>query len=95
MLAQLHDRVTAYLRWAVCGAVFCTLSAGCAPSDAATSTLYRSSALDTAARIHVATFDAGDGDAYNTENGRTAADLFAAQPGTRVRFWCERGRYRP
>lgn len=58
-------------------------------------TLYRSSALDSTMRLHVATFDAVDqGPGYNSENCQLAAQLFQDQPGVTVRFWCEPGRYR-
>lgn len=57
-------------------------------------TLYRNSVTDRALRIHIATFDANEGHAYNMENCQLAADLFAGQSGVSVRFWCERGRYR-
>jgi hypothetical protein len=70
---------------------------GCQPSDHVY-TLYRSSAGSSAAnarlRVHVATFDAADGDEYNRENCWIAADLFARQPGVTVRYWCEKGRFR-
>jgi hypothetical protein len=47
-------------------------------------------------RIHIATFDAeGNGPGYNFENCNIAADLFSQQPGVVVRYWCERGLYRP
>jgi hypothetical protein len=62
------------------------------PADGAF-TLYRSSVAITDARMHVATFDASDGAAYNRENCETAARLFAAQPAVTVRFWCEPGRF--
>jgi hypothetical protein len=64
------------------------------------STLYRNSAVDGEAvetnlmRIHIATFDTADGDSYNWENCQIAQSLFQAQPGVRVKFWCEKGRYR-
>jgi hypothetical protein len=45
-------------------------------------------------RIHVATFDAADGDKYNRENCNLARDLFAQQPGVTVKYWCETGRFR-
>jgi len=45
-------------------------------------------------RIHVATFDSDDGDKYNEENCRMAMELFQKQPGVKVRYWCEKGRYR-
>lgn len=60
-------------------------------SSRATYTLYRDSSLDPTSRIHVATFDADDGEAYNAENCRTAASLFGRQPGVATRFWCEKG----
>ena len=44
-------------------------------------------------RIHVATFDTGDGAAYNQANCLIAARLFAQQPGVTVRYWCEHGPY--
>ena len=69
--------------------------AGCAPQpdDSKTYTLYRSSAA-AEMRIHVATFDATEAEAYNRENCQLAASLFRAQPGVVVRYWCEKGRYR-
>jgi hypothetical protein len=45
-------------------------------------------------RIHVATFDAGDGEDYNRENCEIARSLFRVQPGVLVKYWCEIGRYR-
>lgn len=45
-------------------------------------------------RIHVATFDADAGAAYNQQNCQIAAGLFARQPGVRVRYWCEQGTYK-
>ncbi|WP_417415856.1 hypothetical protein [Hoeflea sp.] len=57
-------------------------------------TLYRNSVLDESMRIHIATFDAKAGSAYNEENCDIAADLFQSQPGVTVRYWCEPGLYR-
>lgn len=45
-------------------------------------------------RIHVASFDARDGEKYNSENCQIGKDLFQAQPGVKARYWCEKGRYR-
>lgn len=64
-------------------------------------TLYRSSGADSLLiaggedplRIHVATFDAKDGEAYNSENCREAAKLMGERPGVYVRYWCEKGRF--
>lgn len=47
-------------------------------------------------RIHVATFDADEGDSsqkYNKENCISSASLFQNQPGVIVKYWCEEGRY--
>jgi hypothetical protein len=84
----------------------CSAQMAAAPSDGRSYTLYRSSAVlpgmsfddadkANAMRIHVATFDALEGEAYNQENCRLAEDLFNSQPGISTRFWCEKGRYRP
>jgi hypothetical protein len=59
-----------------------------------TYTLYRNSITDENMRLHVATFDSSDGDAYNRENCAVAKELFQAQPAVRTKFWCEKGRYR-
>jgi len=56
-------------------------------------TLYRNSVTDAGMRVHVASFNATDGERYNQENCFTARDLFAKQPGVTVRYWCERGKY--
>lgn len=68
--------------------------------DAGVSTLYRNSVaggiddpVSIRQRLHVATFDSTDGGAYNWENCLTAQGLFQAQPGTKVKFWCEKGRF--
>jgi hypothetical protein len=75
-----------------CVAVLLALSiSGC--SDNEPYTLYRSSPLDATMRIHMATFDAADGDNYNAENCRISSELFAKQPGVTVRYWCEKGRF--
>jgi hypothetical protein len=50
--------------------------------------LYRNSIVDKNMRIHVATFDASDGDAYNHENCDQAQKLFQAQPAAETKFWC-------
>ena len=65
---------------------------GC--GDAVTYTLYRNSVVLENARLHVATFDAVDGEQYNSENCQAARDLFQQQPGVKTRFWCEKGRFR-
>jgi hypothetical protein len=75
------------------GIVAAAFLGACQPSSDAY-TLYRDSAADPRLRVHVATFDAADGDAYNRDNCRTAADLVAGQPGVTVRYWCEKGRFR-
>ncbi|WP_027057386.1 hypothetical protein [Mesorhizobium loti] len=65
---------------------------GCA-NDGDDYTLYRGSVTGPM-RIHVASFDSADGEAYNRENCHIAAGLFQAQPGVAVKYWCEKGRYR-
>ena len=65
-----------------------------AEPDTAIYTLYRNSVTDAALRLHVATFDALDGAAYNRQNCAQAQQLFAAQQGVRVAFWCEPGKFR-
>jgi hypothetical protein len=57
-------------------------------------TLYRSSVIMPDGRLHIATFDAADGDRYNDENCRAAQTLFQAQPDVKVRYWCEKGRFK-
>lgn len=65
-----------------------------AEPDAAIYTLYRNSVTDAALRLHVATFDALDGAVYNRQNCAQARQLFAAQHGVKVAFWCEPGKFR-
>lgn len=66
--------------------------AGCNDPDS-TYTLYRSSVLGQE-RIHVGSFDTKDGNDYNQSNCRLASNLFQQQPGVKVRFWCEKGRFK-
>jgi hypothetical protein len=63
--------------------------------DASVYTLYRTSPADASMRFHVATFDAKEAESYNRENCLVAANLFAAQPGVKARYFCEKGRFRP
>lgn len=62
--------------------------------EADTYTLYRSSVLLENARLHVASFDAADGAKYNDENCQQAQELYQGQPGVKVKFWCEKGRFK-
>jgi len=71
-------------------AVGCSLGS----SDAHVFTLYRNSVTDENMRIHVATFDAAEKEEYNRGNCEQAHVLFQAQPSVKVKFWCEKGRYR-
>lgn len=70
-----------------------------AGNDGFTYTLYRTSTVQPNARIHVATFDAQPddstqaNDAYNQGNCEQARELFGAQPGIKVRYFCEKGRF--
>lgn len=63
------------------------------PDDLAIYTLYRSSVVGTD-HIHVATFDALDGQAYNKENCEIVAGLMQEQPGVSVRYYCHLGHAR-
>lgn len=56
-------------------------------------TLYRNSVSNSFMRIHVATFDADDGDQYNQGNCEIAQELFQKQEGVITKFWCEKGRF--
>lgn len=82
------------------GCILCLILAGfwsCAAKAAdenSVFTLYRNSVVGVDMRLHVATFDAADGEAYNRENCWIAAELFKSQPNVRVRYWCEKGRFR-
>ena len=59
-----------------------------------TFTLYRNSMNDETMRIHVASFDATASEKYNRGNCEQARDLFQAQSGAKIRFWCEKGSYK-
>jgi hypothetical protein len=86
--------VVCVIPWLILAMSFPPLIGVARAGDAAIYTLYRSSPIDATMRIHVATFDADDGDAYNHENCEIARELFAGQQGVKAKYWCERGRYR-
>jgi len=67
---------------------------GCTSADDTAYTLYRSSVVLKNARMHVASFDAADGDTYNGENCHQAQALFQSQPSVETKFWCEKGRFK-
>jgi hypothetical protein len=77
--------------WIVAGAL---AASGCGADTSGVYTLYRSSPMDSKARIHVATFDASEGESYNEENCHIAANAFGGPGGIVVRYWCEPGRAR-
>ena len=67
-------------------------------------TLYRNSPIDRQMLVHLATFDASDGQAYNYGNCSMAARLMNANmeasaekegldPHSGVGFWCENGAF--
>ena len=60
-------------------------------SDNEIFTLYRNSVIDENMRIHIASFDAVDGEVYNRGNCEQAQQLFKAQQGVKTKFWCEKG----
>jgi hypothetical protein len=70
--------------------VFTVLCVAC-DSDGGTFTLYRNSVTDENMRIHVASFNASDGESYNRENCDQAQLLFQSQSGVKTKFWCEKG----
>lgn len=80
----------------VCAAFAVTMAScgGSGAGDGQTFALYRNSITDENMRIHVATFDATDGEAYNRGNCEQAQLLFQAQPGVKTKFWCEKGRFK-
>lgn len=78
----------------VLSALLIATNASSAASAVETYTLYRDSVTDQSMRVHVASFDASDGQAYNSENCAQAAVLFQAQPEVKTKFWCERGRFK-
>ena len=61
-------------------------------NDMAT-TLYRTSLIIENASMHVATFNADQGEEYNWGNCLIAAKLFQSQPDVKTYFWCEKGEY--
>jgi hypothetical protein len=69
------------------------LAMGC-NSSGETFTLYRNSVLDENMRIHVASFNTTDGEAYNRGNCEQAQQLFQAQSGVKTKFWCEKGMFK-
>nr|WP_294839747.1 hypothetical protein [uncultured Methylotenera sp.] len=69
----------------------CSLSGA---SDERIFTLYRNSVTNENMRIHVATFDASEDEAYNRSNCEQAQLLFQAQPEVKNKFWCEKGRFK-
>ena len=58
-------------------------------------TLYRSGVNLPNLRIHVASFDSSDGTDYNKGNCEIASERFQSQPGVEVKYWCEKGRFKP
>ncbi|HSH54147.1 MAG TPA: hypothetical protein VK967_03890 [Methylotenera sp.] len=69
----------------------CSLSGA---SDGEIFTLYRNSITNENLRIHVATFDASENEAYNRGNCEQAQLLFQAQPDVKTKFWCEKGHFK-
>jgi len=57
-----------------------------------TYTLYRSGMMNGPnARVHIATFDAKQGAAYNSQNCEIAKMLFTRQNSDTSEYWCEQG----
>jgi hypothetical protein len=79
---------------------------GIPPREGLSYTLYRSGGVtpdvppETAAKLRamraqVATFDSGEGEAFNEANCQSAAKLFEQHEAGIGRYWCEKGVYRP
>jgi hypothetical protein len=83
--------MTTFLRTIL--ALLVVVAAGCS-SDGKTFTLYRNSVTDENMRLHVASFNATEGEAYNKGNCEQAQKLFQAQPGVKTKFWCEKGAFK-
>ena len=85
-------------------ALTCALSAGACGRSDRIYTLYRSSPVNDSLRIEVATFSADESGLYNRDTCEQAQSLFQHDndgrlsefPGVavKVRFWCEKGRFR-
>jgi hypothetical protein len=71
-----------------------TVACSAGSSDTDTFTLYRNSVTEENMRIHVAIFDAAEKEEYNRGNCEQAQVLFEGQAGVKVKFWCEKGRFR-
>ena len=67
---------------------------GTEPDDMSVYTLYRSPIAGNEL-IHVATFDAAEERAYNSENCSIVAGLMQSQPGVTVVDICQPGRFLP
>lgn len=64
-------------------------------SSSQTYTLYRNSVVNDSLRVHVATFDAGESEIYNRDICNEVSALMHAKSGpVKLRYWCEKGRYR-
>ena len=63
-------------------------------SESSSYTLYRNSIADEFERIHIASFNAKEGEKYNQENCDIAKDLFQKQEGVLTKFWCEKGAFK-
>ena len=89
-----------FLTFAACLAIFLSgeikAEIGFRTSEDDVFTLYRSSVVlgGETWRIHFATFDSSDGEAYNLENCEVTKSLIQKQPMITVRYWCEKGYFR-
>ena len=82
-------------RWsvpAIAVALLLTSAALAQPADErAVWTLYRENTVDHKTAVHIATFDAAQGERYNREHCLIVRDLLQGPPGGRIRYWCEPG----
>ncbi len=54
--------------------------------------LYRASEKDRLAAVHIATFEAADGQEDNAEICWQVAEMLQARPEVTLRYWCKPGR---
>lgn len=73
-------------------ALLCILAAPLAAQEADVYSLYRASEKDRLAAIHIATFEAEDGQEDNAGICWQVAEMLQARPEATLRYWCKPGR---
>lgn len=72
--------------------LLCIAAAPVAAQEGDVYSLYRASERDRLAAIHVATFEAEDGQEDNAEICWQVAEMLQARPEVTLRYWCKPGR---